>query len=671
LLKLKIALQSNLLFIIILLLSFIFCFIKINFIKYQSKYNLNTKVITGYIVNISYKNNVYKLTINSKEKVICTYFAKKKLHFKLGETLKVFGIMKTPSKNTIPNTFNYHDYLYNHQIYFIMKVDKIMIINNKPNFIFIIKNYLLTRINTFKYTKNYLKAFIIGDKSELTEYETYQKNGVSHLFAISGMHIGLLSAILLFVLKKNRYKYLIVIIFLIFYMFITNYSASMLRSLVFFILLRINNQLDLNITTKNILLLTISLLIFFNPLIIYDMGFIYSATVTFGLIISTKYYKKNYFYNLLVTILVATLFSLPITIYYNYYINLLSVINNLIIVPIVSFIVYPLCLLTLILKFLEPILFLFIQILEVINNFLYLISINISIPKVSILFYLVYYVILFLFIKSNNYKILLLNLILISSFKLKPLLDNNKHVYFLSVGQGDSTLIHTKNTNILIDTGGLSNYNISDSTITFMRSLGINHLDILLLTHGDYDHIGDATNLINNFKVDEVIFNKGEYNDLEVNLIQLLKEKNIKYSKGLKEYSLGGDYLTSLDTKIYNNENNNSNVLYFKYNNYNLLFMGDAGVEREKDIINKYNLSNIDFIKIGHHGSNTSSSKYFIDNIKPKYCIISVGKNNIYGLPKKSTLNILKNCHIYRTDINGSIEIKFNKDGYKVSMCPP
>jgi competence protein ComEC len=98
--------------------------------------------------------------------------------------------------------------------------------------------------------------------------------------------------------------------------------------------------------------------------------------------------------------------------------------------------------------------------------------------------------------------------------------------------------------------------------------------------------------------------------------------------------------------------------------------MGDAGVEREKDIINKYNLSNIDFIKIGHHGSNTSSSKYFIDNIKPKYCIISVGKNNIYGLPKKSTLNILKNCHIYRTDINGSIEIKFNKDGYKVSMCP-
>ena len=99
--------------------------------------------------------------------------------------------------------------------------------------------------------------------------------------------------------------------------------------------------------------------------------------------------------------------------------------------------------------------------------------------------------------------------------------------------------------------------------------------------------------------------------------------------------------------------------------------MGDAGTEKEKDILEKYDLKDIDFIKIGHHGSNTSSSKYFIDKISPKYSIISVSKNNRYGHPKDSVLEILKNSKIYRTDITGSIEIKLNKDGYKISTCPP
>ena len=99
--------------------------------------------------------------------------------------------------------------------------------------------------------------------------------------------------------------------------------------------------------------------------------------------------------------------------------------------------------------------------------------------------------------------------------------------------------------------------------------------------------------------------------------------------------------------------------------------MGDAGIEKEKDILKKYNLNNIDFIKVGHHGSNTSSSKEFINNINPKYSIISVGKNNKYGHPKENILDILKNSNIYRTDRDGSIEIKLNKNGYKIRTCSP
>ena len=99
--------------------------------------------------------------------------------------------------------------------------------------------------------------------------------------------------------------------------------------------------------------------------------------------------------------------------------------------------------------------------------------------------------------------------------------------------------------------------------------------------------------------------------------------------------------------------------------------MGDAGIPREKDILEKYNLSNINFIKIGHHGSNTSSSKNFINSINPKYSLISVGKNNRYGHPKESVLDILSNSKIFRTDLDGSIEIKLNKSTYKIRMRPP
>ena len=126
-----------------------------------------------------------------------------------------------------------------------------------------------------------------------------------------------------------------------------------------------------------------------------------------------------------------------------------------------------------------------------------------------------------------------------------------------------------------------------------------------------------------------------------------------------------------LNTGIYDNENTNSSVIYLNYNNYKFLFMGDASSEKEKDILGKYNLTNIDFLKVGHHGSNTSSSKVFIDSINPKYSLISVGKNNRYGHPKDSVLGILKNSKIYRTAQDGSIEIKINKNKYKIRTCNP
>ena len=183
--------------------------------------------------------------------------------------------------------------------------------------------------------------------------------------------------------------------------------------------------------------------------------------------------------------------------------------------------------------------------------------------------------------------------------------------------------------------------------------------------------MGEAVNLVNNFKVEKVIFNCGEFNELEKELIKVLDKKKIKYYSCIKELNKDKYKLMFLNTKEYDNVNDNSNVIYTELDGYKFMFMGDAGIEKEKDILDKYNLSNIDVLKVGHHGSSTSSSKNFINSIKPKYILINVGENNRYGHPKTSVLNILNKSKIYRTDIDGSIEIKVNKYGYKIKSCAP
>ena len=181
--------------------------------------------------------------------------------------------------------------------------------------------------------------------------------------------------------------------------------------------------------------------------------------------------------------------------------------------------------------------------------------------------------------------------------------------------------------------------------------------------------MGEAINLVNNFKVEKVIFNNDTFNDLELNLVKILKEKNIKYCKNMKNISLGKNKLHFLNNELYNNENDNSSVIYTELNNHKFLFMGDASTSTEKEILNKYNLSDVDVLKVGHHGSKTSSGKEFINEINPKYSIISVGKNNRYEHPNKEVLDNLGESKIYRTDQDGSIRFKIKNNKLKIETC--
>ena len=183
--------------------------------------------------------------------------------------------------------------------------------------------------------------------------------------------------------------------------------------------------------------------------------------------------------------------------------------------------------------------------------------------------------------------------------------------------------------------------------------------------------MGEAINLVENFKVEKVIFNCGKYNELEQELIKVLDKKKIPYYSCIKDLNINDNKLYFLQTKEYDNENDNSNVIYTEIDGYKFMFMGDAGIDKEKDILKKYNISNVDVLKVGHHGSKTSSSEGFINVVNPRYSIISVGKNNRYGHPNKEILNVLDNSKIYRTDQDGSIMFKIKNNKLKIETCTP
>ena len=489
-------------------------------------------------------------------------------------------------------------------------------------------------------------------------YDNYQNLGISHLFAVSGMHISLVTFILLKLLegKNEVIKYLITFIFLMFYLFLTNYTISMVRACFQFILIFINKLFKLNIDNSNIVIFLFSVLIILNPYIIYNIGFLFSFSISFTLIKFKDMITGDFMIKNIKTSLLSFFVSMPILINNFFKVNFLSIILNIIYIPFVSYILFPLCLITILFPFFDSFTYFVINFFETITKFFSSINLlTFSITKMNIILVIIYYFIFLWIIKSNDKikkKIIIVFIFIVFIINNNTIVNNEVH--FLDVGQGDSILIRIKSKNILIDTGGNINFNISKNVlIPYFRSSGVKKIDYLILTHGDYDHMGEAINLVENFKVEKVIFNCGPYNDLENELIEVLDKKKIKYYSYIKELNVDNNKLHFLQTKEYDNENENSNVIYTKLNGYKFMFMGDAGVEKEKDILEKYNVSKIDVLKIGHHGSKTSSDKNFIDEMNPKYSVISVGKNNRYGHQNKEVLNNLDNSKIYRTDING------------------
>lgn len=675
--KLKIKLQPRTIIYFICFLSFITLLARLQ-IKSRSVYK-NTSEISGFVTKVNIEDNILTLHISNKETIIGTYNFKNnkeknnvKDKILLHDYIKVKGDLEKISNEKENTLFDYQKYYERKNIFNTFKIKEIYIISKNKNLYYKLKNYLIKRCEN-----NYLKTFILGDTTSI-DYDvlsSYRTLGISHLLAISGMHISLFSTFILKLLEilklNNKKRYFITNLILIFYLFLVGFSPSILRAVLFFFLYTLNKLYNLKMKNLEIFLLTLSISIIVNPHFIYNVAFYYSLTISLFLIIMKDKIKNidGYIKKLLFLSTTSFICSIPISIYFFNQINILSIIYNLFYVPFISYIVFPLSLITFIFPMFESFFNIFTNIMEVTSNLLCKITFPILILKRPSIFILLLYVVFtLLFIYGLKYMKKLYHLplvLLLLIHSLIPFVDQRDYILMIDVGQGDSILMHSNNKNILVDTGGVMNYygkerkyNITKkTTLPLLKREGIKKLDYLILTHGDYDHIGEAIYLIKKIKIDNIYINEGNINTLEKELVDNFL--NVKILKQNEYMEIGDFKILSLNKKISDDENDNSIVLYIEIRNEKILLMGDASIRSEKQILDNYNISNIDILKCGHHGSKTSSSSLFLKTMNPSVALISAGVNNRYNHPNKEVIDRLKeiNANIKSTQDIGNIKI--------------
>ncbi len=683
---LKIVLHSKAVIIIFLLLFISYLFFSLSKSK-VSVYDGSEKEFTCTILSYSIKEDYLNSKLMCDEKVVGVLYFNSLEEvdgfnntYELDDLVSITGSLERFEGNRNINLFNAKKYYEAYDILYKLKIKKISLIK-KHSGLSVIKNNLYKRVNSLE-SKDYIESLVFGNKSYLDEevLESFKNISIMHMFAVSGMHINIIINIVNGLFKKKSKVKDRIIAFIIFLYYLLVKSISIERAFISYLIDVLNSNYDLNINRYYKIILVIIIMLIINPRYLYLSSFYFSIIISsFLILVSDKIKNQNIIYNTFIVSLYSFIVSLPLIGYYYNEVNILSVLFNTLVSILISVIIFPLCLITIVIPIFDIPLSMILNIFEIITSYFSMISIKVVLRK-DLLFVIIYYLLLFFFLKKKSF-ILFYLLLFFVHMNYNYIFPSN-YVYFFDVGQGDSILISLNNKNILIDTGGRdaikkedfnkkNNYISKNITIPVLKSLGISRLDYLIITHGDFDHMGDAINVIDNYRVDNVIFNCGMHNELEGELISKLDTLNINYYSCINELNIDSYKLLFLKTRIYDNENDNSNVIYLKIDDYRFLFMGDAEKSKEIDLINKFNLSKIDILKAGHHGSNTSSNKEFIDKINPKYSIISVGKNNKYGHPNKEVLNNLQDSKIYRTDIDGGILFTIKNSMLQIKICNP
>ncbi len=672
-----------------------------------------------------------KVMTNQKEKLqlrytISTEAEKMKLESNLpiGLTCIANGSLVEPEASRNENSFNYQRYLKQQNIHWILKVEHMT-----WNHCSVTDSSFVTRLQNFRQqgiayvnehfppqSSGFVTALLFGDQTYIDEENltNYQRLGLVHLLAISGLHVSFLTGILFFLgirIGITREKMMgVILLFLPMYTILSGGTPSVLRAclmaMLFFLLLLWKKRISAIMAIGLVYLL----LLLVQPNLLFNIGFQLSFAVTCAIILSLPIFQKypQPIMQLFIVSVVCQLAALPILLYHFYEVSVLGIFLNVLYVPIYSSILLPFSILALLshlvfpslgdllIEWLDKLFFLCNSLATIVST-IPLASISFGKPMGLIMMVLLIGIIgLFMKWESSSLKeckmwLYLLMVTLLFQYHIQKV-NPYGEVVFIDVGQGDAIFIKLpfNRGNYLIDTGGKivfpmeswqkqrRTYNTGDDVIIpFLKSKGVHHLDKLILTHADADHTGSATELIRNFKVREVVIGTGSetfYRDKDS--IKWALSKNIPISR-LKK----GDSWYVGEAKFYilhpyqKNEdaNDGSIVLFAEMGGLSWLFTGDASESIEKELMRTYPQLRVDILKVGHHGSKTSSSPDFLEQIKPKVAVISVGKDNRYGHPHRQVVEALeeREISVVRTDSDGAVSYKYrNKTGTFRAQLP-
>jgi competence protein ComEC len=638
----------------------------------------------------------------------------------------VSGKLTPPKTARNANAFNYQAYLNHKHIFWELEAVELNLENCqfRPLSIFDyvkgwrVKGITLINDSFSSSTAPLAAALIFGTQDYLPEelLSSYQKIGVVHIISISGLHVALLVGMVFYLgirfgLVRERLIWTMILI-LPFYAILTGASPSVNRSVLMtmIVLLASHKKFTTRLHSIDGLCLSFLLMTILDPHIIYDIGFQLSYIVTFSLLLSLSIMSRfpSSFIKIIITSYIAQLSSLPLLLYYFFEVPLISILANMIFVPLYSFVLLPGLLFLFLIQFVSPELFRFLSAIlsyligrsdQLATLFASFNWTRIVTGRPSKGFLFIYgTVIIFSFIwweqKKHKYIAFFLPWLIIVAQLLSPIISEEGEITAIDVGQGDSILIQLPHNtgNILIDTGGTISFKTDvwkqknkkfevgkDVVVPFLKSKGIRKLDLLVLTHGDQDHMGGVMAVLNNLKVEQILlpYVATEQGSMENNLSELAKSKGVKVSyvyEGLVWRIDANQFSILGPEKGYVGEKNDGSIiLHAKIAGTNWLFTGDLGKEGEERVVKTYPHMLVDVLKVGHHGSRHSTSLEFIEQYSPKYSIISVGEKNGFGHPHYEVLRILEEAgsKVLRTDLHGGITYKFtDKGGTFITVIP-
>ncbi|NLM06602.1 MAG: DNA internalization-related competence protein ComEC/Rec2 [Tissierellia bacterium] len=626
--------------------------------------------------------------------------------YDIGDIIKFREIVKVPEENTNHGLFNYQRYLKSSFIYTTYSADSSAVtkVGRDNSLGYGLKRSFRSYVERVTYTNleeenaDLLSSVILADYNYIDDQvsESYRKLGLSHLLAVSGLHIGIIVGLFVFILSnlgvKREVLTTITLASLWLYACIIGFPPSVVRAAIMTSLMLIAFLLREPYSMENSCFLAGFIILFFNPYELFNTGFQLSFGATLSIAYLTRplknllYPAKSFLVDALYATLAVQIGIFPIVIYHYSYFNPVNILTNLIVTPIFTLVLWLTVLLLLAFpilgagNFLGTILDFLVRFMETWNDIFGVgefLGRNYKAPDLE--GFILYYVIIFVFLFLRKYgrkvdglllKFTVVSLIATIAVTIAITDRNALNLTMIHVGQGDAIFLEGYSKKILIDTGG--SYFTEDEvakriTIPFLKKRGVNRLDTVILSHFDGDHAAGVEAILSEFKVDRFF----------IPYVSDSKYYDIIRDSGVKTYisNVGGTYAFSDNSGLitiypdgeslpgYKRKGNLSTVQVLKHYNNTMLFTGDLEKEDELEILKV--LKPVDVLKVGHHGSDTSSSERFLETTKPRLALISVGRDNEYGHPSQDVVDRLERIGslILRTDRDGEINLKFTKEG--------